>query len=632
MHTDSSEANSAHRPALATLSLGALGVVFGDIGTSPLYALRECFHGPHKIAVSAAHVFGVLSLVFWSLLLIITIKYLLLILRADNKGEGGILALMALVSARKHFKNLKVRSLVIGLGIIGAALLYGDGMITPAISVLSAIEGLQFAAPALQPFVIPLTLVVLVALFTVQHFGTARIGSAFGPVMLLWFGVLALLGLRQIMAYPQILNALMPGYALQLLLEHGWHAFGILGAVFLVVTGGEALYADMGHFGRTPIRITWLVFVLPALMLNYLGQGALIMMHPENVFNPFYQLAPGWLQIPLILLATAATVIASQALISGVFSLTRQAIQLGYSPRMAIIHTSPDTIGQIYVPFINWALCVGTIGLVMFFRTSSAMAAAYGVAVSLTMLVTTLLTGVAARKLWHWNMPTVVLIISVFVLIDGMFFTANALKFIHGGWLALLIGLGVYICMSTWMDGRRLLAQRLRLKRISVQRFIGDMLKMPHTMVSGTAIYMTADPESMPQALYYNVKHNKVLHKNIIILSMVIEDMPRVAADDHIQISPLVEGMTRVVAYFGFMDDPNVIDVLISCEDKGLKLELGEITFFMGRESVQATNRPGMALWREKLFVFMARNAQNPTEYFRIPFDRAVEVGIQVDI
>jgi len=617
---------------LGLLSLTALGVVYGDIGTSPLYALRECFHGPHAIAATPANVLGVLSLIFWSLAFVISLKYLAVVLRADNRGEGGILALMALIQRGRVVRGTRSRWLVPMLGLFGAALLYGDGAITPAISVLSATEGLQVATPVFEPYVLPLTVLILVALFFIQQRGTARVGAVFGPVMVVWFFVLAGLGLAHISNAPGVLVAISPSHAAEFFARNRDRGFLVLGSVFLVVTGGEALYADMGHFGRRPIRLAWFGFVLPALLLNYFGQGALLLSAPQAAVNPFYRMAPGWALYPLIVLATAATIIASQAVISGAFSLARQAVQLGFSPRIQVEHTSSAEIGQIYVPTVNWALMLCTVGLVLGFRSSSAMAGAYGVAVTSTMVITTVLLYILSREVWGWGRPWAVTLTTFFLTFDLAFFGANALKIPQGGWVPLMIAGGALLLMSTWKRGREILVQRLREKSVPFDLLLGDLIAEPPIRVPGSAVFLTGAPDGTPPALVHNLAHNKVLHDQVVLLTMVTDEIPHVPTRERVQVASLGHGFYRVTARYGFMQDPDVLEVLADCRAAGLNLRLAATTFFLGRETLIPTDRPGMARWRANIFSFMSRNALRATAFFRLPPDQVFEVGAQVEL
>ncbi|TCO81049.1 KUP system potassium uptake protein [Plasticicumulans lactativorans] len=619
------------RNGLAALTIGALGVVYGDIGTSPLYALRECFSGPHAIAATPDNVLGVISLIFWSLIIVVTLKYVVLVLRADNRGEGGILALMALVAENRQHGQ-RGRWLVIGLGLFGAALFYGDGMITPAISVLSAVEGLKTATPLFDPYVVPITLLILIGLFVVQSHGTARVGISFGPVMCLWFVVLGVLGIVQAVQTPQVFAALWPVHAVRFFAENGWHGFIVLGAVFLCLTGGEALYADMGHFGARPIRLAWFGLVLPGIVLNYFGQGALLLAMPAAADNPFYLLAPGWALYPLVALSTLATVIASQAVISGVYSLTRQAVQLGYCPRVTVIHTSADEMGQIYIPSVNWGLLVAVLGLVVGFGSSSALAAAYGIAVTITMVITALLLLLLAHRVWNWPRAVCVLLIVPFLLIDLAFFGANALKIGQGGWFPLVAGAGVYILMTTWQRGRELLATRMHEGSLPLTAFLADVEDGSVLRVPGTAVFLTSDPDGVPHTLLHNLKHNKVLHERVVLLTVLVEEVPRVDEADRVRVDVIGNSFFRVAVRYGFMEEPDVPLALGLCRPYGLDLEPMDTTYFLGRETLISTTRPGMARWRERLFVNLSRNAARAMDFFRIPPNRVVELGTQIEL
>jgi KUP system potassium uptake protein len=620
-----------HTSSLGLLTLGAIGVVYGDIGTSPLYSLRECFHGQHGVAATHDNVLGVLSLIFWSLTLIISVKYILFVMRADNKGEGGILALLALVAQGPDAKR-KSRAMLIALGLFGAALLYGDGMITPAISVLSAVEGLEVVTHIFEPYIVPITLVILVILFMIQSRGTARVGMLFGPVMIVWFVTIAILGISWVVQEPRVLAAFNPFHGLTFFQANGWHGFVVLGAVFLVVTGGEALYADMGHFGPKPIRLAWFSIVLPALFLNYLGQGAMILLDPAKAASPFYFMAPRWGLLPLVVLATAAAIIASQALISGAFSLTRQAIQLGYSPRLEILYTSAHHQGQIYVPQVNWTLMFATLGLVVGFRSSSALAAAYGIAVSLTMLITTMLAYLVARGAWGVRRPLAGSIALFFFLIEMAFFGANLTKVAHGGWFPLVVGLIVYTVLSTWKAGRALLAQRMRERLYPFDRFLQDIETYPPQRVSGTAIFMTSNLQGTPPTLLHNLQHNKVLHERVVLLTVTTSDVPHVSANERATVDPLGHGFYRLTLRYGFMEEPDVPVALGEASARGFPIDLNETTFFLGIETLLATRRPGLPLWRERLFVLIARNAMRANAFFKIPPERVVELGMQVEL
>jgi KUP system potassium uptake protein len=616
---------------LAILSLAALGVVYGDIGTSPLYALRECFHGEYGIAASRAHVLGVLSLMFWSLVLVVALKYLTLILRADNNGEGGVIALMALVTPSRG-EPVWHRRVLIALGLFGASLLYGDGMITPSISVLSAVEGLGVAAPRMVPWVVPATILILIVLFAVQRHGTGRVGSVFGPVTLGWFVVLAILGARGIARGPQVLAAFNPAYGASFLLHGGSRGFMVLGAVFLVVTGAEALYADMGHFGRRPIRLAWYGVVLPALLVNYFGQGALVLRNPETAHHPFYALVPSWALYPVVALATAATIIASQAVISGAFSLTRQAIQLGYCPRLEIVHTTSDEIGQIYIPRVNWILLLATVALVLAFGSSSRLAAAYGVAVTTTMTIATLLFYVVARERWKWGLLKAGVPALAFLCVDLSFFGANIGKIAHGAWFPLVIGLAVYGVLTTWKRGRDILGERWRKQAVGLEEFLAGLEEEAPARVPGRAVYMTGNPDLVPPALLLNLKHNKVLHEEVVFLTVETREVPRVAPRARVELEELGHGFHRLRAAYGFMEDPDVPHVLRIARRRGLAYTLPDTSFFLGREAILASGRSGMPSLREKLFAFLSRNALGATAFYRLPPAQVVELGAQIQL
>jgi KUP system potassium uptake protein len=619
------------RRYFAFLALGALGVVYGDIGTSVLYALRECFHSGHGVPATPLNVLGILSLIFWALIIVISIKYLTVVMRADNRGEGGILALMALIRpARGREQNSRV--ILIGLGLFGAALLYGDSMITPAISVLSAVEGLEVATPFFSRFIIPITIGILIGLFVLQSRGTAQVGAVFGPIMMLWFIVIAAMGITHIFWEPRVLGAVDPIHAWRFFRHNHTQGFLVLGAVFLVMTGGEALYADMGHFGKNPIRLAWFVVVLPALLLNYFGQGALLIRDPSAAENPFFRMAPVWALYPLVALAAIAAVIASQAVISGAFSLTRQAVQLGYSPRMEIDHTSERQIGQIYIPTINWALLLATLGLVLGFQTSSNLAAAYGVAVTTTMVITTILVFVVERELWHWKLLPSLTLTAFFLIIDLAFFGANIIKVEHGGWFPLVVALGVYALMSTWKRGRMLLASNFRMRSLPLELFLKDIAAHPPTRVRGTAVFMTANPEGVPPVMLHHLKHNKVLHEHVVLLSIETREVPTVAKNERVNVESLGEGVYRIIAHYGFTETPVIPDILDCCADKGLKFKLGDTTFYLGRETILATRRPGLARWRKRLFTLMSRNAQSASSFFQLPPNRVIELGAQIEL
>ncbi|MBZ4419676.1 potassium transporter Kup [Myxococcus sp. RHSTA-1-4] len=616
----------------AVLALGALGIVYGDIGTSPLYALRECFHGPHSVSATPANVLGVLSLIFWSLIIVVSVKYLIFVMRADNRGEGGILALMALAMQRPRGQTHSARPVLMTLGIFGAALLYGDGVITPAITVLSAVEGLSVATPVFEPYIIPITLVIILGLFLVQRHGTAGIGAVFGPFMSLWFVALAVLGVKELVHNPAVLWSLSPVHGAEFFARNGGHGFLVLGSVFLVVTGGEALYADMGHFGWKPIKRAWFFLVLPALMLNYLGQGALLLRDASAARNPFYLLAPEWALYPMVVLATGAGIIASQALISGAFSITRQAMQLGYSPRMEVVHTSAEEMGQIYLPGLNWVLMLGVVALVLGFRSSSGLAAAYGIAVTTTMAITTLLAYVVARERWGVGRALALPVAGVFLLVDLSFFGANAVKIADGGWFPLLLAIAIFTLMTTWKRGREILAGKLRAASIPLKELVESFGGHPPVRVPGTAVFMTGNAEGTPPALLHNLKHNKVLHEQVVLLTIISEEVPHVPGEERVEVEPLEQGFVRVVARYGFMENPSIPDVLKRCREKGLQFQLMGTSFFLGRETLIPTKRPGMAVWREALFAWMSRNARSATAYFRIPPNRVVELGSQVEL
>ncbi len=621
-----------HGRRLFTLSLAALGVVYGDIGTCPLYALRECFHGPHAIAATRENVLGVLSLMFWSLIVVISVKYLLFVLRADNQGEGGILALTALATPIKVVSRTERWPLIL-LGLFGAALLYGDGMITPAISVLSAVEGLQLATPIFTPYVVPITIVILIALFVIQSHGTAGVGLIFGPVTCIWFLVLAVLGTRQIIAHPSVLAAINPMHAVQFFVTNGGSGYLILGTVVLVVTGGESLYVDLGHFGRRPIRLVWFAVVLPALLLNYFGQGAMLITDPETRTNPFFLLAPSWALYPLVALATCATIIASQAVISGAFSITKQAVQFGFLPRLTTAHTSSTESGQIYMPGVNWALMIACIMLVLGFGSSSNLAAAYGIAVISTMTITSMMFLVVAHERWRWSRPKIVLVVGVFLVIDLAFFGANLVKIPHGGWFPILVAISIFTLMTTWKRGRRAVAALLLSSARPIDDFLRDIERKPPVRVAGTAVFMSGSSAGTPPALTHNLKHNHVLHEQIVLLTARTEQTPRVDPDERVQVDPLSHGFWRVTVKFGFMEEPDVPAALERIRDPRLHIDPDAVTYFLGRETLIAKKKvPNMALWREKLFVTMSRNAMNATNYFCLPPERVVELGAQLEI
>jgi KUP system potassium uptake protein len=616
--------------ALAALTLAALGVVYGDIGTSPLYALKEVFHAGH-VAASPDNILGVLSLIFWTMTIIVSVKYVLLILRADNNGEGGLIAMLALATTAVRDRP-PLRRLLMTVGLFGTAIFYGDGVITPAISVLSAVEGLEVAAPALHPFIIPITLVVLTGLFAVQRFGTGGIGKFFGPITLVWFIVLVALGLPHILANPAVLVAMNPAYAVGFFVHNPLVAFIGLGAVVLCVTGGEALYADMGHFGKRPIRIAWYGFVMPALVVNYFGQGAMLLQHPEAVENPFFLMAPKWAQLPLVILATAATVIASQALISAAFSVTKQAIQLGILPRMAIKHTSVRDTGQIYVPFINWGLFVFIVLAVALFRNSSSLASAYGIAVTLDMTITTVMTFFVIRYGWKYPLPLCLVATGFFFVIDVTFFASNMLKLVAGGWFPLLIGAGMFLLMLTWVQGRKIMGARLRDDAIELKGFLDAVFVSPPARVDGTAVFLAAETGLTPNALMHNLKHNKVLHEYNLFVAVKHHEVPWIGFDKRLEIESLGHDCWQVVLHFGFKNDPDVPEALKLLESRGIPLPDMDTSYFLSRDIVIPTFGDGMAMWREKLFASMHRNAAAAADFLNLPSNRIVELGAKVEI
>ncbi|HXI34032.1 MAG TPA: potassium transporter Kup [Gemmatimonadales bacterium] len=632
MHEGKAAGGQPRGRYLVGLAIAALGVVYGDIGTSPLYAMRESFYGPVGIAVTPGNVLGVLSLMFWSLILVVTIKYHVVIIRADNKGEGGVLALMALVQGNRVTRGLSPSQIMIILGIFGAALIYADGALTPAISVMSAVEGLEVAAPGLARWVIPLTLVILIGLFYFQSRGTAKIGAVFGPIMVVWFTVIAVLGIAQITHYPAVLSAMSPHHAVRFFGENVGRGFVVLGAVFLVVTGGEALYADLGHFGHRAIQLAWFTIGLPALALNYFGQGALLLQHPEAAVNPFYHLAPDWALYPLIALATAATIIASQAIISGAFSLTRQAVQLGYAPRMRIEHTSSREIGQIYVPSVNVGLAILTCVFVLYFGSSTNIAGAYGVALSTLMVMTTLMFYVMCRDVWRWSRLKAGLIVGLFLSMDVPFLIANGLKIKHGGWVPLAVAGALFLLMTTWRRGREILSKRMLEKSVPLNMLLADLAAEPPIRVPGTAVFMYGNAEGTPPALVHNLSHNKVLHEKVVFLTVVTEDVPHVGSGNRVTVRRLGKGFHAVTARYGFMEDPSIDDVLTAARAHQLVIPIEGTTFFLGRETLVASDRPGMAMWRERLFGFMARNALRATAFFKIPPNQVFEVGTQIEL
>ena len=611
------------------LVLAALGIVFGDIGTSPLYALRECFAGTHAIDVTPDNVLGVLSLVVWSLVVVVSIKYVMFVMRADNAGEGGILALVALVRGPEGAAR---GGALVAVGLFGAALLYGDGIITPAISVLSAVEGLSIATHAFEPIVVPLTVVILIGLFLMQHRGTSGIGSIFGPIMIGWFVILALLGVPPILRNPVVVEALNPEHAARFFTQHGFGGILTLGSVVLAITGAEALYADMGHFGRAPIRVAWFVLVLPSLVLNYFGQGALLLSDPQARLNPFYRLAPDWALYPMVALATVATIIASQAIISGAFSLTQQAVQLGYAPRFNIRHTSAREKGQVYVPEINWLLMLATLGLVFGFRSSTNLASAYGMAVTATMVITTALAYVVTRRQWGWSLWRAGAVTGGFLAVDLAFFAANLLKIQHGGWFPLLVAGGVFVVMSTWNTGRKLVLRRLSASEVPLTQFFNRIAMHPPARVSGTAVFMTAHGEGAPPILVHHLAHNKVLHERVLLLTVSILDTPLVGDRQRLEVHPLTHGFWRVTVRFGFMQPPQIPTALAGVRAEGLDWRDEDTTYYLAHLTLFANDRIGMSAWRDKLFIFLSRNARRATNFFGLPPDRVIEIGIQLEL
>ncbi|MDD3311955.1 potassium transporter Kup [Pseudodesulfovibrio sp.] len=616
---------------LAALSLAALGVVFGDIGTSPLYALRECFHGEYAIAVTPDNVLGVLSLIFWALLLIVTVKYLLFILRADNHGEGGVIALTALVRPMRVVKGT-VAWLLVGLGLFASCLLYGDGMITPAISVMSAIEGLDLIAPACQPYVVHITLAILIGLFLIQKHGTAMVGALFGPIILLWLGCLAVLGFIQVASHPAVLVAVSPWHGLSFLLRNHLHGFVVLGAVFLVVTGAEAIYADMGHFGRRPIRLTWFVVALPSLVLNYFGQGANLLHHPADAYHPFYAIVPRWGLAPMVGLATMATIIASQAVITGAFSLTSQAIRLGYLPRLRVTHTSAQHRGQIYVAPVNWLLMLCTIGLVLGFQSSSRLAAAYGVAVTTTMLITSILYFKVLRTLRHWSLYAAASLTALFLVVDVSFLSANLTKIFHGAWFPLVVGLFFFLVMVTWKQGSDILAARMRALTMDVEDFLGRVPEENPARIPGQAFFLTRSRDIVPVAMLQNLRHNKILHTKVYLLHIRTEEIPRVPNFDKIEVEKIGLGISRIIVHYGFMEEPDIRTIFSLCRGQGLDVDLDQASFFLGREKLTVGEHPAMSRWRAVLFQFLSRNAMDAASFFNIPSDRVIEVGARLEL
>lgn len=616
------------RQATSTLTLGAIGVVFGDIGTSPLYALKEIFNGHHPIPVTPDNILGILSTVFWSIMLLVSLKYVLLIMRADNRGEGGSLALLALVTERA--RNPRLAWVVTLLGIFAAALFYGDSMITPAISVLSAVEGMELVTPTMKPYVIPITLIILTGLFFIQKRGTGSVGMFFGPIMTGWFAILGLLGLLQIAYNPSVLAALNPLYALGFISAHPGLAFLALGSVVLAVTGGEALYTDMGHFGRFPIRLAWFAFVMPALVLNYFGQGALLLAEPEAIQNPFFHLAPDWALIPMLGLATLATVIASQAVISGAFSVARQSVQMGLLPRMQVVHTSGHEEGQIYVPFTNWSLYLAVVALVIGFKSSSNLAAAYGIAVTGTMLIDTILVAFVMALMWKWHWTLVIAVAGFFLTVDIAFFAANAIKIPEGGWFPIAMGLISFTVLTTWRRGRRLVSQEMAKQSIPMEDFITAIDDVHR--VNGTAVFMTSSKEGVPPALLHNLKHNQVLHERVVLVTVQTADTPHVNDMDRIYLHRMGKGFMRVIVRYGFMESPDIPAVLEQCKHQGERFDMMETTFYLSRETIVPSMTKRMTLLRARLFALMSKNATSASDFFQIPTNRVVELGTQLVI
>ena len=619
----------APKEPLPALMLGAIGVVFGDIGTSPLYAMKESFVGPHPLAADPVHIFGVLSLVFWTLMLIVTVKYVAVTMRAHNKGEGGSFALLALIS--RTVEGGKWTAGLVTMGVLAAALFYGDAIITPAISVLSAVEGLAVAEAQLAPLIIPVSVGILIGLFLIQARGTAKVGAIFGPIVLVYFAALAALGVSNIMDRPEIVGALNPIWAVRFFGVDPTKAFLALGSVVLAVTGAEALYADMGHFGRKAIGISWLTLVYPCLMLNYLGQGALLLTTPEAVSNPFFLMAPDWARLPLVGIATLATIIASQAVISGAFSVTRQAIQLGFLPRLSIRHTSAKAAGQIYIPIVNWTLLIAVVLLVLGFQASTGLAAAYGIAVTGTMFITTCMMGVVMFRIWKWNPVFASPVIGLFLLVDGAYFASNLTKFVDGGWFPLLVAAIVFIVLTTWATGRQLMRARLAEGALPLAVFIKSTAGSLHR-VRGTSVFMASSAETIPSALLHNIKHNQVLHERVVILTVAIEEVPHVPVEKRAEVTSVGEGFFRVVLHYGFMDEMDIPADLGRAEACGGPFNMMTTSFFLGRQKLIASKRPGMALWREQLFAWMNKNSESAMEFFRLPTNRVVELGSQLEI
>ncbi len=625
------QTNESKTRSLLHLTIGALGIVYGDIGTSPLYSIRQCFNGVHGLAVTEHNVLGIMSLIFWALVVVISLKYLMFVLNADNNGEGGVLALVALAFPKPNALSKANRFLLV-IGLFGAALLFGDGIITPAISVLSAVEGLTIAAPAFEMLVLPLTVLLLFFVFFLQKYGTSRVGRTFGPIILLWFGVLAVLGIYNLAKDLRVLHSLNPYYAFSFFAENGWHGFVMLGTVFLVVTGGEALYADMGHFGKTPIRMGWFWVVFPALVLNYFGQGALLLSDPTAAENPFFRLVPESLLYPIIALATMSTIIASQAVISGTFSLTHQAVQLGYLPRLNIIHTNAEEKGQIYVPSINWLLLAFTVSLVLFFKDSTNLAPAYGVAITCTMVVTTILASLVARRLWGWRKRWIFVLTVFFLLVDGAFFAANLPKIPLGGWFALAIAAGTLIIMMTWKRGRQVLFFNLRSKLISIDQFLRNIDDEKTQRVKGVAVFLSSLSDTAPLSMLRNIKHNKIVHETTILMTVIVEDVPRVPWSEKFNITDCGKGIYLLRVRYGFTESVHIPEVFERCNQGGLKVNPSEITYFVGRETLVVSDKSDLSKWERIIFEVLTRNAQLASRFFRLPPDQVFEIGTQVEL
>jgi KUP system potassium uptake protein len=626
------EKNSSSSHLLLVVT--AIGIVYGDIGTSPLYAFRECFHGIHAMPLTRENVLGVLSLIVWSLVTLVSLKYLLFVMSADNKGEGGTLALMALLMGTDDAKSTPMKmTILVALGLFGASLLVGDGMITPAITVMSAIEGLKLVTPLFDNWVWLTTILILVVLFSIQKYGTQKIGSLFGPITILWFLVLGVLGLVQIVQDPSVLTALNPAHAVEFLMANPTSTFFVFGTVFLVVTGCEALYADMGHFGRKAIAQGWYFCAFPGLLLNYLGQGSIVLSKPETISNPFYHLAPEWFLVPLVLIATLAAVVASQAMISGVYSLANQCIQLGYCPRLRVEHTSDEHRGQIYVPFVNWILLIGSVWLVIEFQSSSEIASAYGIAISLIMVITTVLAGIVAHRIWRWSVLQVIAVAGVFLVVDLIFLSSNIVKINDGGWVPLAIASGLFFLMTTWKTGRTILVKRMRAMSYPFKQLIFDLRFRPPARVSGTAIFMVGDTELTPPALMHNLRHNKVLHETVVFMTVVGREVPEVPQSERVQVSELAPSFYRIIANYGFRDTPDIPALLKKCSEKTLGFQFKDPTYFLGREVLMASHKgtEDMGYWRKKVFTFMAKNATVAAHFFRLPQEQVIEVGMEVE-